>query len=181
MNAGGTSVAFAAEHIPPNSAALEFVQGEQTLPLKTDQQKNPLRIGNDSIEIRVYRDMSFQIASSNGAKSHWSVLTSKPGYLSTIRIANTESPEKLHIVPGSLTAKIDQTIYGTSKIISLTARSQNSTLSQRFTFILPNNPDNVIICESSLKDEGDAPIEVQFVCHAEQFVGREEVWRRQFV
>ncbi len=161
MNAAGRSAALAAERIPSNSAALEFVQGEQTLPLTTDQQKIPLRIGNTRIEIRVYRDMSFQIASSNGAKSNWSILTSKPGYLSTIRLANAENPEKLHIVPGSLTAKIAQTIYGTSKIISLTAQSQNSTLSQRFTCILPNDLSNVIICESSLKDESDAPIEVR--------------------
>ncbi len=119
-----------------------------------------IRVGNKNVQVVIYEDLHFKISSSYGIKSTQGDLVSKPEYLSEIKLVDSDDAERFLIVPESLTKEIRHDSYGKSVVVSFTAVSQDSELSEGFRFILPSNMDNAIICESSLKNETGKPIEV---------------------
>jgi alpha-galactosidase len=128
--------------------------------VKSDQEKFPITIHNGSVEIRIDGDLSFQIVSSYEVKSRQGVNASWPGTLSSVRFADTKTPGKFLIVPGSLTMKEDETVYGTSTVVSFEAQSQNPALVQSFRFVIPTESENVLICRASLTNESDVGVEI---------------------
>jgi alpha-galactosidase len=154
------NIAEAKERFRPNSDALDSNSALQASGAKIRKAKFPIRMGNKEIELRINEDLSFQIFSSYGTKSKKVGLEPESGYLSQITLTHSEMPERFRLVSGSLTTKVEHNEYGISKAVSFTALSRDSVVFERCTFILPFSFSNVFICEFSLKNESDKPIEV---------------------
>lgn len=116
-------------------------------------------ISNKKIKIKVYKNLEFEIYSlSRNSKKE--TLLAKGVSLFAAGFNNSNSIRKFNIVDASIRIDSENSIYSESKTISFTALSQDSIISQNYTFLIPKNFSNVIICMASLKNESNKPIEI---------------------
>ena len=127
----------------------------------THENKFPIFVSNKEIAVKIYENTGFEIYSLPG-KSFKQNLLAEGAALSLVGFNNSNSVQKFKIAGTSLKINFQKSIYGYSKTVSFIAISQNSILSQKFTFIIPNNLSNVIICKASLKNESLKPVDVSF-------------------
>ncbi len=120
----------------------------------------PVKVRGQDIEISIQSDLRFLLDFSGEMKSSPVDLASKPGLLSMVKLVGSGRPEKFHVVRESVSTKIKHTEYGEARVVSFTAFSRDSGLSEEFDFLVPVRFHNTIICETFLRNEGRGKIRI---------------------
>lgn len=148
-------VASASDGPSTNPAALTIMPSGQR---RADW--TPVTIQTKTVELKVFKDLAFQILSSDMPESSNDVVLPGRGYLSVIGLENSRVPEHFQILTGTLRRRTEHTEYGESQVVSFSASSGDGKLTEGFRFILPDDFGNAVICESTLKNESRKGVEV---------------------
>ena len=129
--------------------------------MRANKARFPIHISNKRIGISVSEDLGFHIHAYRSLTSHKDESVSDAGSISEVMLKGSERAERFKVVQGPLTKKIQSRPYGKCVVVTLNARSTDSHLSEHIEFLSPLNLGNVILCQVTLKNEGDKPIEVR--------------------
>ncbi len=120
----------------------------------------PITVSNRNVAIVIGRNLNFRVFYLSDKGSTKKVLVSGPGLLSTINAGGSEKQAKFLVVPKSIKSEYEKNIYGESEVVAFSAISEDRILSEDLNFIIPDSFPGVVICESSIRNNGKVPVAV---------------------
>ncbi len=121
----------------------------------------PVNIENGQIAIEVSGNSEYKIFSLSG-KTKARTLLAEGSALSNIGLHNLQDVEEFKVDPSSIKMDSAESIYGFSHVITFKTYSKDSALTEFYTFTAPENMNNVIICNSTLKNESIRPVDIDY-------------------
>ncbi len=144
----------------PRGVAPDLRAARQSSVIRQGKAEFPLRIGNRAVGIYIDEDGGFQILSSMRRGSRGEELVSDAGTLSRVILTNPERVLNFHVVSRSLKKWTEHGKYGKTAVVSVRALSKDPALSATIEFLIPDSFGNAIICEVTLRNEGEKPVDV---------------------
>lgn len=123
--------------------------------------KYPIVLSNKEITIKIFSNLKYEIYFVSD-KTKIEKLLAEGSNLSFIKLKNNFTSLKFVINERTIKSNLEPHLYGNSKLISFKAFSLDSTISINFTFIIPQNFDNVIICRTSIENISSKPINIEY-------------------
>ena len=114
----------------------------------------PISIENSKIEIKIYQNTAYAVYSIPEKK-----ILAEGNALSVIA-SNVNTEFSIDTV--SINSKPSKSIYGDAEVFSFYAVSKDSSLLEKYTFTVPRNIKNVIICKTALVNKSTQPIVVDY-------------------
>jgi len=123
------------------------------------ESKYPLVLSNKEIAIKIFNNLKYEIYFVSDKTKEMKFLAEGP-VLSLIRGMNHFNIQKFKIADQSIKWNAEDSVYGQAQTISFKVFSSDSILSQKFTFIIPQNLGNVIICKTTVENISHKSIEI---------------------
>jgi alpha-galactosidase len=120
----------------------------------------PIRIRNKSVGMNLYEEGGFQVLRFMHSGSSGEELVTDAGILSRVTLTDPGRGLNFRIVPQSLKKWIQNGPYGRCAVVSVKALSRDSVLSETIEFLIPDTIGNAIVCNVTLHNESENPIDV---------------------
>lgn len=121
----------------------------------------PIILKNKKIVIKIFNNLRYEIFYINNNVKKEKFLC-EGSSLSLIRLNNYPNDEKFKIAEKSIKFDSLKSIYGHAQRVIFDAISSDSILSLRFSFLIPQKLDNVIISRSSFENISNNPINISY-------------------
>jgi len=155
-----TSVSSAGTAVPSSETAARLKGPHLSARVGTEKASVPIHIANGRIGLSVNERLGFQIHAYQDLTHHKYGSDSEEGSLSDVKLKGSLRSERFTLAPGTLTKKVKHSAYGKCEAVTFNARSEDGHLSERVEFLSPLSLSNVILCQITIKNEGDRPVEV---------------------